>query len=110
MKKNAIKFNGPSNPIALEAAAINDYVKGKVNAKRKELTELEAEVSDIMSGTTKKKKTKTKKKKAKTETASNTANVGGVSVNLGDISSSVQFGDGSDSDSDDSLGDLFDNL
>ena len=34
MKNNAIKFNGPANPIALEAVAIHDFVKGRVDANR----------------------------------------------------------------------------
>jgi len=99
MKNNASKFNGPSNPLALEAASICDYVKQQVESIRSELTLLEEAVDDVFSGQakTKKKQKKIKLKKSKSSLGS-TASVGGHSINIGDLSGIM--GD-SDSDSDD---------
>jgi hypothetical protein len=106
MKTNAIKFNGPTNPIALEAVAIYDYVKNQIESIRDELTALEEEVDEIMSGKPVNKKLKTGKSK-KSSTIRNMANIGGMSIELGDLS---RVGGGSDeSDSDDSF-ELADNL
>jgi hypothetical protein len=107
MKANAIKFNGPTNAIALEAVAIYDYVKNQIEAIRDELTALEEEVDEIMSGKPVHKKGKTGKSKKSSGSVRNTASIGGLSIDLGDIS---RLGGGSDeSDSDDSF-ELADNL
>jgi hypothetical protein len=104
MKRNAVKFNGPQNAIAEESLAIYDYVKGQVEANRKEFGPLEEEIVDIWNGKPKIKQKKGKSKKSKSNASgSNVASIDGVSVDLGDISS--RFG-GSDSDSDESYGDL----
>ena len=103
MKSNASKFNGPQNPIAIEAAAIYDFVKHQVDSIRSELTPLEGAVEDVFSGQGKKKKlkkTKTKTKKPKSSLGG-TAKVDGISVNIGDLSGIT--GMGSDSDSGDSF-------
>jgi hypothetical protein len=107
MKANAIKFNGPTNAIALEAIAIYDFVKKQIESIRDELTALEEEVDEIMSGKAASKKLKTGKTKKSSTTSRNIANIGGMSVDLGDLS---RLGAGSDdSDSDDSF-ELADNL
>jgi len=106
MKSNASKFNGPSNPIALEAAAIYDFVKQQVESSRNELNPLENAVDEVFSGQGKKKKQKLKKKgKAKKPKSGigSTASAGGLSVNLGDLSGTMNFDSDSDSD-DDSVG------
>ena len=108
MKANAVKFNGPANAIALEAVAIYDFVKNQIESSRGELTALEEEVDEIMSGKAASKKIKIgKSKKSLSGNARNIANIGGMSVELGDIS---RLGEGSDdSDSDDSF-ELADNF
>jgi hypothetical protein len=109
MKANAIKFNGPTNAIALEAIAIYDFVKNQIESIRDELTALEEEVDEIMSGktTTKKLKIGKSKKSSAVGASRNMANIGGMSVDLGDLS---RLGEGSDdSDSDDSF-ELAENL
>jgi hypothetical protein len=108
MKGNAIKFNGPTNAIALEATAIYDFVKNQIESIRGELTPLEEEVDEIMSGKAAGKKLKGgKSKKLSSGAARNVANIGGMSIELGNIS---RLGEGSDySDSDDSF-ELADNL
>lgn len=102
MQTNAVKFNGPANPIALEAASIYDFAKNQIEAIRHELTALEEDVDEIMSGKPASKKKKAGKTKKSSSGASwNTATVGGVSVDLGDLS---RLNGGSDeSDSDDSF-------
>mgnify|MGYP003497678766 FL=1 len=50
-----------------------------------------------------------KSKKAKSQSSGTLANVGGMQVNLGDLSGSMEFG-GSDSDSDDSFGAILEGL
>lgn len=97
MKNNAIKFNGQANAIAQEAIAIQDYVKDQIESSRAELSALEEAVEDQMNTKPKKKKKGLSKKAA----SSTTASVGGVSVNIGDLSQSMHF-DGVDSDSDES--------
>lgn len=107
MKTNAIKYNSPTNPIAIEAVAIYDYVKNQIESIRDELTSLEEEVDEIMSGKPVNKKAKTGKSKKSTGSVRHMASIGGMSVNLGDLS---RVGGGSDeSDSDDSF-ELADNL
>lgn len=108
MKANAIKFNGPTNAIALEAISIYDFVKNQIESIRGELTTLEEDVDEIMSGKAAGKKIKSgKSKKSLGGTGRNIANIGGMPVELGDIS---RLGEGSDySDSDDSF-ELTDNL
>ena len=107
MKANAIKFNGPTNPIALEAVAIFDFVKNQIESIRGELTPLEEEVDEIMSGKAASKKLKSGKGKKSSGNTRNIANIGGMAVELGDIS---RLGEGSDySDSEDSY-ELEDNL
>jgi transcription initiation factor TFIID subunit 1 len=109
MKANAIKFNGPTNGIALEAIAIYDFVKNQIESIRGELTALEEEVEEIMSGKAASKKVKSgkSKKTSSVGTTRNVAHIGGMAVELGDIS---QLGEGSDySDSEDSF-ELADNL
>ena len=104
MKNNAIKFNGQGTPIAQEATAIYDYVKDKIESNRSELTSLEQQVEDQMSGKPqKKKKSGTKKSSGATSTV---AKVHGVSVNLGDLGQSGLSLDGSESDSDESYSGL----
>ena len=108
MKNNAIKFNGPTNSIALEAIAIYDFVKNEIEANRHEFTLLEEEVDEIMSGKSAKRKVKVNKSKKNSGGAMrNIARIGGMSVDLGDLS---RLGGGSDdSDSEDSF-ELEDNL
>lgn len=108
MKTNAVKFNGPVSFIAQEAIAINDHVKSQIKSNRDELTALEEEVELIMSGKTKHKKQKTdKKKKVGNVGSRNMADVGGISVDLGNLSPSMQVGDDTDdSDSLEFLGNL----
>ena len=102
MKNNASKFNGTHNPIAVEAAAIYEFVKHQVDAIRSELTPLEGAVEDVFSGQGKKKKQiKAKTKKAKSSLGG-TAKVDGISVNIGDLSGITGM-DGSDTDSGDSF-------
>jgi len=104
MKNNAVKFNGPASPISLEAIAILDYVRDQVQSQRDELTALETAVDELMNAKPKsKKKSGASKKKESSSALSNVASVGGVAVNLGDLSKSMHF-DGADSDSDDSFG------
>lgn len=93
MKKNAIKFNTAQSPIALEAVAIYDFVKGQIEANRQEFTDLEESVFDMYSGKPKKKKQKQAVAEPKVE-ATNIANIDGVHVDLGDLGS-----DGTDDDS-----------
>jgi hypothetical protein len=101
MKSNAVKFNGAANPIALEAVAIYDFVKNQIEASRNEFTPLEDAVDQIMSGKPKKKRQKAGKNNSGSR---NMASVGGVSFDLGDLSSSIHLDGGSDdSDSDDSF-------
>jgi hypothetical protein len=106
MKANAIKFNGPASTIAMDAIAIYDDVKNQIESIRDELTALEEEVDEIMSGKTTNKKLKiSKSKKSVAGTGRNMANIGGISVDLGDLS---RLGS-DDSDSEDSF-ELADNL
>jgi len=105
MKSNAIKFNGESNPISQEAVAIHDFVKDQVQSKRAELSALEEAVKEQMTAKPKKKFKKGISKKTVNAASGNVASVGGVSVNLGDLSSSLHFED-MGSESDDSLADL----
>lgn len=104
MKNNAIKFNGPTNLIAVEAVKIYDYVKDQVDANRDELSALEEAVEEQMNTKPKKKKKGVSKKAPASGTV---ANFGGVDVNLGDLSQSMHFTGGDDSDSDESFGDGF---
>ena len=83
MKNNAIKFNGQESPIAQEAISIYDYVKDKIESNRSELTSLEQQVEDQMSGIPKRKKKSGTKKFTVAGATSSVANVYGVSVNLG---------------------------
>lgn len=99
MKNNAIKFNGQASPIAQEAISIYDFVKDKIESDRAELTALEAAVDDQMGGGGGK---QGKSKRAK-KGGTNTTNIGGVNVNLGDLRSSSMPLDDADSDSDDSF-------
>lgn len=105
MKTNAVKFNGVTNPIALEAVSIYESVKNQIEGSRNELSPLEEAVDLIMSGKTKGKKQKSGKMKKSNSTGSrNLSSVGGMSVDLGDFSSSINLHGGSDdSDSDDSF-------
>lgn len=104
MKSNASKFNGPTNMIALEAAAIFEFVKQQIESNRSELTSLEKAVDEVFSGHAKKKKQKRVKNKKSKSSPGSMARAGGMFVNLGDLSGSGMNFDGSDSDSDDSLG------
>jgi len=97
MKSNAGKFNGPSNPITLEAAAIYDFVKQQIEASRNELTPLEGAVEDVFSGQAKQKKQKKGKTKKMKGSLGGIANVDGIAVNIGDLSGITGM-DGSDSD------------
>ena len=103
MKSNAIKFNTESSPIAREASAIYDYVRDQVEANRSELSALEEAVQEQMSG-----KPKKKKKAGSKKLSGNTASVGGVSVNLGDLPKSMKFDDIDFDNSDDSMSGLLD--
>ena len=96
MKSNAVKFNGLNSAIALEAIAIYDFVRDQVESSRDELTALEEAVKEQMSGKPKKKKKQGGSKKS--SGASNMASVGGVDVNLGDLSQQMLEGINSDSD------------
>lgn len=97
LKKNATKFNGASNPITLEAAAIYDFVKQQIEASRNELTLLEGAVEDVFNGQANKKKQKTAKTKKTKGSLGGTANIDGIAVNIGDLSGITGM-DGSDSD------------
>ena len=59
MKNNAVKFNTAASHIAIEAMAMYDFVREQVAANRAELTKLEEQVADQMSGKSKKRKTET---------------------------------------------------
>jgi hypothetical protein len=103
MQKNAIKFNGEKSPIALEAVAIYDFVKSRIEANRQEFTALEEAVSDMYSGKPKKKKAKitavgtASNVSMEVGTAStNIANIDGVAVNLGDLENYGSDDDDSD--------------
>jgi hypothetical protein len=101
MQKNAIKFNGEKSPIALEAVAIYDFVKSRIEANRQEFTALEEAVSDMYSGKPKKKKAKITSvgtaPNVEVGTAStNIANIDGVAVNLGDLENYGSDDDDSD--------------
>jgi len=122
MKSNAIKFNGEASPIAQEAVSILEYVRDQVNSNRSELTPLEEAVREQMSGKPKKKAKKGGTKKGAGSaggsggaSSGNVASVGGVSINLGDLSTSMHFdgaggggGGGADSDTDESFAGLMD--
>lgn len=96
MKSNAIKFNGPGNQIAQEGVHIYDFVRDQIQASRSELTKLEQAVEDQMNT---KPKAKRKGKGAGSKKKSGTtANVAGVTINLGDVQG---FEDDSDSGEDD---------
>ena len=109
MKSNAIKFNGPENPIAKESVAIYDYVRDQIESNRQELSALEEAAKEQLSGKPKKKKKAGASKKSVNAASGNVAKVGGVSVNLGDLSKSMQF-DGVDSDSDESFSGLLNQI
>jgi hypothetical protein len=106
MKSNAIKFNGQQNQIAEEAIAMYQFVKDQVEACLSEFGPLEEAVGHLMSGKTKKKKKTKGMTKRSSSSSGNMASGGGAAVNIGDLSQSMQFDGGSDSDSDDSIGDL----
>jgi hypothetical protein len=105
MKNNAVKFNGPASPIAAEAIAIYELVRDQIESHRSELSELEESVKEQMGGKPKKRKLLEGKKKKLGR--GNTASLGGLNVNLGDLSSHFH---GDDSDSDDSCGGLLDDM
>lgn len=90
MRKNAIKFNGESAYISNSARSLYDLVKSQIELNREELTDLESAITDFWNGGNgnppKKQKTATKGSSPKSERKNEVANVGGVTVNLGDIS------------------------
>jgi hypothetical protein len=100
MQKNAIKFNGEKSPIALEAVAIYDFVKSRIEANRQEFTALEEAVSDMYSGKPKKKKAKitavASAPNVEVGASTNIANIDGVAVNLGDLENYGSDDDDSD--------------
>jgi hypothetical protein len=100
MKSNAIKFNGQANPISQEAVSIHDFVRDQVESKRAELSALEEAVSEQMSTKPKKKRKTGTTKKSANAASGTVASVGGVSVNLGDVSHFDGIDSDSDSDSD----------
>jgi len=102
MKANAIKFNGQGSPIAQEAVAIHDFVRDQVESSRSELNSLEEQVEELMNAKPKKKNKAGTSKNTGAGAGSNVASVGGIAVNLGDLSKSMAF-DGVDSDSDESI-------
>jgi hypothetical protein len=102
MKTNAIKFNGQVSPIAQEAVAIHEYIRDQVDSCRSELTALEEQVDELMNAKPKKKNKHGATMNLGTSSGSNLASVGGISVNLGDLSKNMAF-DGVDSDSDESI-------
>jgi hypothetical protein len=104
MKNNAVKFNSQASPIALEAIAMAEYVRDQVESHREEISALEEAVRDQM--TAKPKKRAMKGWSSKKSSSDQTTNVGGVDVNLGDLSKSMNLGNGG-SDSDDSFLDLY---
>ncbi|GKZ00022.1 hypothetical protein MPSEU_000955600 [Mayamaea pseudoterrestris] len=102
MKDNAAKFNGPADVIAVEAAAIFEFVRDQIESQRAELSELEEAVKEQMEGKPKKKRKKNEDKKSKASYG-NAARVSGFDVMLGDVS---HF-HGGDSDSDESFSGAF---
>jgi hypothetical protein len=50
MKNNAIKFNGAGHNLAIEAAAIYDFVLNTIESNREEFTKMEEAVKDQMTG------------------------------------------------------------
>jgi len=87
MKSNAIRFNGEGTVFAKAAEEILDYVKDQVDSIRSELTPLEEQVAELMSGKPKKKRKKAgTAKKSKSAASSNLARIGGVAIDLGDVS------------------------
>uniref|UniRef100_A0A7S1D8C8 Bromo domain-containing protein n=1 Tax=Cyclophora tenuis TaxID=216820 RepID=A0A7S1D8C8_CYCTE len=90
MKNNAIKFNGESSWLALEAKKIYEFVKSTLDANKGELSSLEDAVRDQMSG---KKKSKVSPKGK--PSVSPTADVMVDGVALGDLS---KFDDDTESD------------
>lgn len=90
MKTNAEKFNGVSNPLALEANRIYEYVKQVVDKDRDELTQMEMAVQNMTSTTTGR---RTPKNSASEAAQQQTTVIDGMAV--GDLS---KFSDDSDSD------------
>jgi len=103
MKSNAIKFNGEGNQIAQEAIAIYDFVRDQIQASQAELSSLEAAVEEQMSAKPKKKRkagATGKKKKSTSPKGGGTADIGGVTINLGDLQ---QFDDSDSGEEDDNF-------
>jgi hypothetical protein len=100
MKSNAIKFNGQTNSIALEAIAIYDFVKDQVEACRSELSTLEEAVKEQMSGKPKKKGKVGSTKKASGSSAGNVVQVDGLDVDLGDYTQEMNMSVSGDDSSD----------
>jgi len=75
MKMNAIKFNGESSDIAQEAIAIHQFVRDQIEGNRSELSKLEEQVEDQLSGKSKKRKLD----------SGGSKNLEGVPINLGDL-------------------------
>lgn len=79
MKNNAVKFNGEKSDIAQEAIAMHQFVRDQIEANRPELSKLEEQVEDQMSG-------KKKKRKGMDSASSGAmAHLEGVPINLGDL-------------------------
>lgn len=105
MKNNAVKFNGNASPISDEGIAIYEAVKSEISANQSELKTMEEAVKEQLSGKPKKKRKKkglVSKKASSTPSGTNMGMVGGVEVNLGDLSQNMTLDD-IDSDSDDSF-------
>jgi len=104
MRMNAIKFNGKTNALAMEATAIYEQAKKTVQSQRAQLKALEEMVEDQMSSG------KKKKKGGRSKSTSPAISVGQVvdGVNLGDIDKDFEEIEGSDSD--DSFSGLLDGV
>ena len=103
MKNNAVKFNGEHSEIAQEAIAIHQFVRDQIEGNRSELTKLEEQVEDQMSG-------KSKKRKLDSGGSKNYASLEGVPINLGDLKGyDSGSGDDDDEEEDGDLTSIHDN-
>lgn len=101
MKNNAIKFNGESHPVAVEAIAIHEFVRDQLEVNQSELSQLEEAVAAQMD-TTKNKIAGKKSKGGSDKKVSLSGTVAGSpELHLGDIGEFML--DDSDSGEDDEI-------
>lgn len=94
MKNNAIKFNSAQHAVAKAAVEIYDFAVDQIASSRGELSALEVSVGEQLNETKpKKKKKSTKRSKS---TPGSAANVDGMAVNLGNLSSKFDDSDSGD--------------